>query len=297
MRKRMEKCTQCKGDHMLRELKKKKLCGYADVEVFQLRNTRYASEAYSSEGQINVQLPTWALVKGIRENKNIWYRRKGENWWREEKKRDSPCAYTAQMSGGNCAGGLFCRHLPACSTILFFFPAALVLRRAQHNPDRYITKGPTRVTLNFRLPLPVWCTSWDDNEDSCSWTPRVHHISGMDKWRKGLSGPFLVAAISHSSIFQLFSKRLRLFQLWTPPVQHSPSGRLPTHCSKHLIALNCDLRYFSYWSNPVATQLFFFFNFSNKTGTLLRNTVDLSFIKMINNVLCLLTLPEIQVFD
>lgn len=188
---------------------------------------------------------------------------------KRRKKRDSLCADTAQMSGGNCAGGLFCRHLPACSTILFF-PAALILRRAQH-PDRYITKGLTRVTFNSRLPLPVWCTSWDDDKDSCSWTPRVHHISGMDKWRKGPSGPFLAAAISHSSIFRLFSKRLRLFQLWTPPVQHSPSGRkvgawLATHCSKHLIAFNCDLQYFSYWSNPVATQLFFSLISATKLG-------------------------------
>lgn len=204
-------------------------------------------------------MPIWALVKGIREKKsNIWYRRKGENWWKEEKKRDSLCAYMAQMSGGNCAGGLFCRHLPACSTILFF-PAALTLRRTQHNLDRYITKGPTRVTFNFRLPLPVWCTSWDDgifmklsitsalfleiqasiiwlyDKDSCSWTPHIYHISGMDKWGKGPSGPFLATAITYSSSFWLLSKRLRLFQLWTPPVQHSPSGRkvgdwLPTHC-------------------------------------------------------------------
>lgn len=163
----------------------------------------------------------------------------------------------AQMSGGNCAGGLFCRHLPACSTILFI-PAALILRRAQHNPDRYITKGPTRVTFNFRLPLPVWCTSLDDDIfmklsiisalfleikllsfdcviKTCSWTPRVHYILGMDKWRKGPSGPFLATAITYSSSFRLFSKVLPLFQLWTIPVQHSPSGRkvgawLPTHC-------------------------------------------------------------------
>lgn len=202
-------------------------------------------------------MPTWALVKGVREKKNnIWYRRKGENWWKDEKKkRDSLCAYMAQMSGGNCAGGLFCRHLPACSTILFF-PAALILRSAQHNPDRYITKGPTRVTFNFRLPFPVWCTSWDDgifmklsiisawflkiqasiiwlcDKESCSWTPHVHHIAGMDKSRKWPSGPFLATAITYSSSFRLFSKRLWLFQ---PPVQHSPSGRkvgawLPTHC-------------------------------------------------------------------
>lgn len=80
---------------------------------------------------------------------------------KEEKKLDSLCAYMAQMSGGNCAGGLFCRHLPACSTILFF-PAALILRRSQHNPDRYIKKGPTRVAFNFRFHLSVWCTSWND---------------------------------------------------------------------------------------------------------------------------------------
>lgn len=154
-------------------------------------------------------MPTWAVVKGIREKKsNIWYRKKGENWWKEEKKLDSLCAYMAQMSGGNCAGGLFCRHLPACSTILFF-PAALILRRSQHNPDRYIKKGPTRVAFNFRFHLPVWCTVWNDgtfmklsitsalfleiqasiiwlcDKDSCSWTPHIHHISGMDKWRKG----------------------------------------------------------------------------------------------------------------
>lgn len=80
----------------------------------------------------------------------------------------SPCpclhAYRAQMSRGNCAGGLLCRHLPACSTIMFF-PAVLILRfiwRAQHNPDRYITKGTTRVTLYFRLSLTAWCITCDD---------------------------------------------------------------------------------------------------------------------------------------
>lgn len=103
-------------------------------------------------------MPKCALVKGIRQH--LIQEKRGKLM-----KRDSLCAYMAQMSGGNCAGGLFCRHLPACSTILFF-PAALILRRAQHNPDRYITKGLTRVTFNFRLPLPVWCTSWDDDKDT-----------------------------------------------------------------------------------------------------------------------------------
>lgn len=227
-------------------------------------------------------MATWALVKGIREKKNnIWSRRRGGNWWKEDKKRDSLCIYMSQMSGGNCAGGLslqtsaFLQHYnvyPSRSCTQKSSAQPWQIHHKRSNQSYIQLQAPTSCLVHFfgwwyiheafiNLSFVAWNKAsiiWLCDKDSCSWTPRMHHILGMDKWRKGPRGPFLATTIAYSSSFQLFSKGQRLFQLWTLPFQHSPSGRkagawLPTYCKSHLTALNFDLQYFSYWSNPVAT--------------------------------------------
>lgn len=143
-------------------------CKYADAETVKSWIKRKRAHIHAcevAEGQINEWILTWA-AKGRREKKKAFHKGgRGQlmKTWEKRKKTEWLCAYRAQMSRGNCVGGLLCRHLPACSTILFF-PAVLTLRfswRAQHNPDRYITKGTAGVSLYFRFRwLVMMAYSW-----------------------------------------------------------------------------------------------------------------------------------------
>lgn len=79
----------------------------------------------------------------------------------EKKEKNTHCVLTWPRCPevivlGDCSADIC---LPAA---LYCFSQPLSYSEAQHNPDIYITKGPTRVIFYFSLSLPVWCTSWDD---------------------------------------------------------------------------------------------------------------------------------------
>lgn len=134
-------------------------CKYADAELMKSLNSRErAHTLLHARWQRGNKMNECEHEqrKEVENRRGHPIKEEEDDWWRHEKKKWL-CAYRAQMSRGNCVGGLLCRYLPAClQDYIVFFPAVLILRfswRAQHNPDRHITKGTTGVILYFRFPF------------------------------------------------------------------------------------------------------------------------------------------------
>lgn len=143
---RIEDIRGCKGDYMLWMKKVRTMvqtCWCRDFAVMEHKEKSLRWCLWGGRERNKWMNVNMSVKKKERKDEQHPIKEKEDNWWRGEKKTEWLYAYRAQMSRGNCAGGLLCRHLPAaclpaCSAILFF-PAALILRfiwRAQHSPDR-----------------------------------------------------------------------------------------------------------------------------------------------------------------